>query len=328
MNKALSIFIGVLISTSAFAQSDPNLGIIPAPVSITRANGNFILDKSTVLINQSIDGAKSADLLNAFIVNKAGFALRESKVPQPSQKSILLTSTGSDKLPAEGYTIKVTTNQITIVGKGAGLFYGVESAMQMMPDKIADKITVPAVTIEDYPRFSYRGAMLDVCRHYFPLSFIKKYIDHLAYYKINTFHWHLTDDQGWRLEIKRYPKLTTVGSSRNGSIIGNYPGNGNYLTPVKGFYTQDEAKEIVKYAAERFVTVIPEIELPGHASAAIAAYPELSCFPDRDTFVSDKTPWAGSRKGKQVQQTWGVFDDIFVPSENTFTMLNNILDEV
>ena len=328
MNKAFSIFIGVLISTSAFAQLDPNLGIIPAPVSVTRANGNFILDKTTVLINQSIDGAKMADLLNAFVVTKAGFALRETKISQPNQKSIVLTSAGADKLPAEGYTIKVTPTQIVLTGKGAGLFYAVQSVMQMLPSKTGDKIIVPAVDINDYPRFGYRGTMLDVSRHFFPISFIKKYLDQLAYYKINTFHWHLTDDQGWRLEIKKYPKLTTVGSSRNGSIIGNYPGNGNYLTEVKGFYTQDEAKEIVRYAAERYITVIPEIELPGHASAAIAAYPELSCFPDRDTFVSDKTPWSGSRKGKQVQQTWGVFDDIFVPSENTFTMLNNILDEV
>jgi len=328
MNKALSVFIGVLISSSVFAQRDPNLGIIPAPVSITRASGNFELDKTTVLVNQSIDGAKMTDLLNAFIVTKAGFALRETKITQPNQKAIILTSVGADQLPAEGYTIKVTPKQVVLTGKGAGLFYAVQSAMQMMPDKVADKITIPAVNINDYPRFAYRGTMLDVSRHFFPISFIKKYIDQLAYYKINTFHWHLTDDQGWRLEIKKYPKLTEIGSSRNGTIIGNYPGNGNYLTSVKGFYTQDEAKEIVKYAAAKYITVIPEIELPGHASAAIASYPELSCFPDRDTFISDKTPWAGSRKGKQVQQTWGVFDDIFVPSANTFTMLNNILDEV
>jgi len=328
MNKPLSIFIGVLMSTSVFAQSDPNLGIIPAPVSITRANGNFILDKTTVLVNQSIDGAKINDLLNAFIVTKAGYALREAKVAQPNQKSILLTSTGADKLPAEGYTIKVTPNQLVITGTGAGLFYAIQSVMQMLPSKVADQITIPAVTINDYPRFSYRGTMLDVSRHFFPISFIKKYIDQLAYYKINTFHWHLTDDQGWRLEIKKYPKLTTVGAARNGTIIGRYPGTGNYLTEVKGFYTQAEAKEIVKYAADRYITVIPEIELPGHASAAIAAYPTLSAFPDRDTFISDKTAWAGSKKGKQVQQTWGVFDDIFVPSENTFTVLNDVLDEV
>ncbi|MBC6111969.1 family 20 glycosylhydrolase [Pedobacter fastidiosus] len=328
MNKILSIFICALISTSAYAQSDVNLGIIPAPVSITKTSGNFVLDKTVVLKSTGAEGAKMSDLLNAFIVTKAGFSLREVKDLSANQKAIILTSVGADQLPEEGYTIKVTANQILLTGRGAGLFYAVQSAMQMLPEKLNDKITISAVEINDYPRFKYRGTMLDVCRHFFPISFIKKYIDQLAYYKINTFHWHLTDDQGWRLEIKKYPKLTIVGSTRNGTIIGNYPGKGNYLTEVKGFYTQDEAKEIVKYAADRYITVIPEIELPGHASAAIASYPELSCFPDRDTFVSDKTPWAGSRKGKQVQQTWGVFDDIFVPSENTFTFLENILDEV
>lgn len=328
MNKILSIFICALISTSAFAQSDVNLGIIPAPVSITRNSGNFVLDKTVVLNYKGADGAKMSDLLNAFIVSKAGFSLRNVKDLQPNQKAIILTSVGADQLPEEGYTIKVTSKQIMLTGKGAGLFYAVQSAMQMMPEKIIDKIIIPAVDINDYPRFKYRGTMLDVCRHFFPVSFIKKYIDQLAFYKINTFHWHLTDDQGWRIEIKKYPKLTIIASSRNGSVIGNYPGKGNDQAVVKGFYTQEEAKEIVKYAAERYINVIPEIELPGHASAAIAAYPELSCFPDRDTFVGDKTPWAGSTKGKQVQQTWGVFDDIFVPSENTFTFLENVLNEV
>ncbi|PWS29368.1 beta-N-acetylhexosaminidase [Pedobacter yonginense] len=328
MNKILSTFICALISTSAYAQSDVNLGIIPAPVSITKNNGNFVLDKTVVLKATGAEGAKMSELLNAFIVTKAGFSLREVRDLQANQKAIVITSVGADQLPEEGYNIKVTPNQILLTGKGAGLFYAVQSAMQMLPEKVNDKINIPAVSITDYPRFKYRGTMLDVSRHFFPISFIKKYIDQLAYYKINTFHWHLTDDQGWRLEIKKYPKLTAVGSSRNGTIIGHYPGIGNYLNEVKGFYTQNEAKEIVKYAAERYITVIPEIELPGHASAAIASYPELSCFPDRDTFVSDKTAWAGSKKGKQVQQTWGVFDDIFVPSENTFTFLENILDEV
>jgi hexosaminidase len=328
MNKVFSIFIGVLISTAVFAQTDPNLGIIPAPVSVTKTNGDFILDKTVVLIHNDADGAKMGDLLNAFIVTKAGFSLREVKAIEPKQKAIVLTSKGADQLPAEGYTIKVTPGQITITGKGAGLFYAVQSVIQMMPDQVAGKVTLPAVDINDYPRFKYRGTMLDVGRNFFPVAFIKKYIDQLAYYKINNFHWHLTEDQGWRIEIKKYPKLTSVGSSRNGTIIGRHPGRGNDLNEYKGFYTQEEAKEIVKYAADRYINVIPEIELPGHASAAIAAYPELSCFPDRDTKVKDNTPWSGTRKGKQVQQTWGVFDDVFVPNQNTFTFLENVLDEI
>jgi len=150
----------------------------------------------------------------------------------------------------------------------------------------------------------------------------------MSQYKLNNFHWHLTDDQGWRIEIKKYPKLTSIGAVRNGTIIGHYPGVANDELEYKGFYTQNEVKEVVAYAATKYINVVPEIEMPGHASAAIAAYPELSVFPDRDTPIDPKTPWAGSRKGKQVQQTWGVFDDVFVPTENTFKFLENVLDEV
>ncbi|TAF48397.1 MAG: beta-N-acetylhexosaminidase, partial [Sphingobacteriia bacterium] len=142
------------------------------------------------------------------------------------------------------------------------------------------------------------------------------------------FHWHLTDDQGWRIEIKQYPKLTSVGGWRNGTIIGRYPGTGNTGQRYGGFYTQEEIKEVVRYAQARFVEVIPEIEMPGHASAAIAAYPELSCFPDAATAIAPKTAWNGPSSGKQVQQAWGVFEDVFVPSENTFKFLENVLDEV
>ncbi|MET4081849.1 hexosaminidase [Pedobacter sp. UYP30] len=323
------LFICMLAATAGFAQSDPNYGIVPAPVSVQKNAGNFVLDKTTAIFHEdNPESARIEDLLNAFIVQRGGFALRQLKKQTGNPKMIVLTSFGADKLPKEGYTIKITPNKITLTGKGAGLFYAVQSFMQMMPEKVNGKIMLPAVTINDFPRFSYRGTMLDVCRNFVPISFIKKYIDLLAEYKINTFHWHLTDDQGWRLQINKYPKLTTVGGFRAGTIIGHYPGKGNDLIPTGGFYTQNEAREIVKYAADRFITVIPEIEMPGHASAAIAAYPELSCFPDRDTFIDTKTPWAGTRKGKLVQQTFGVFDDVFVPSDNTFKFLENVLDEV
>ena len=147
-------------------------------------------------------------------------------------------------------------------------------------------------------------------------------------HKMNTFHWHLTEDQGWRIEIKKYPKLTSIGAYRNGTTIGRYPGTGNTNTRYGGFYTQNQIKEIVKYATDRYVEVIPEIELPGHSSAAIAAYPELSCFPDSSTKAPAKIAWNGSTKGKQVQQTWGVFEDVFAPTETTFKFLENVFDEV
>ena len=330
MRKLISFTLLSFLSLQSIAQTDPNMGIIPVPVSITKKQGTFILDKTVVLISSDAANSRIADLLNAYIVTKAGFALRESKTSTSGQKSIILTSTGADLLPAEGYKIKITDKQFTITGKGAGLFYGLQSAMQLMPDpaKKGGNIQISALEINDYPRFKYRGLHLDVGRHMFPVAFVKKYIDLMAQYKLNNFHWHLTEDQGWRIEIKKYPKLTSIGSSRNGTIIGNYPGTGNDNIVYKGFYTQDEVRDIVAYATQRFINVIPEIELPGHSSAAIAAYPELSCFPERDTFISDRTTWAGSRKGKQVQQSWGVYQDVFVPSENTFKFLEGVLDEV
>ena len=328
MNKFLTCILLAAMTAPAFAQQDANMGIIPVPVSVQKHSGSFILDKTVVLVSNNAENNTTADLLNAFIVNKGGFALRASKKASAGQKAIVITSEGADNLPAEGYNIKITNKKIQITGKGAGLFYGVQSVMQLMPEKKGDKITIQTAEINDFPRFKYRGMHLDVGRHYFSVDFVKKYIDLMAQYKLNNFHWHLTEDQGWRIEIKKYPKLVSVGSSRNGTVIGRYPGVENDNEVYKGYYTQEEVKDIVAYATTKFVNVIPEIEMPGHASAAIAAYPELSAFPNRDTFVDPKTPWAGSRKGKQVQQTWGVFDDVFVPTENTFTFLENVLDEV
>ncbi len=329
MKKTVLFLFSAFIALQTLAQSDPNMGIIPAPVSIVKAKGSFILDKTVVIYSKEAVNGRAADLLNAFIVTKGGFALRETSLPLPAERKIVLSSYGADKLPAEGYKIEVSSTQIKITGSEVGLFYAVQTMMQLMPDRQKDKIIIPSVNINDYPRFKYRGMHLDVSRHFFPVSLVKKYIDLMAQYKLNNFHWHLTDDQGWRIEIKKYPKLTSAGSLRSGSIVGNYPGTGGTDNePVKGFYTQDEVKQVVAYAAKKYINVVPEIEMPGHASAAIAAYPELSCFPDRDTFISDKTPWSGSRKGKQVQQTWGVFDDVFVPSENTLKFLQDVLDEV
>ncbi|SDK08515.1 hexosaminidase [Pedobacter sp. ok626] len=328
MKKLLSIVLLAFVYVNGFAQNDINVGIIPAPVSVKKSAGSFKLDKTVVLVSADVKDTRSADLLNAYIVAKGGFALRTAKVASAGAPSIILSTSGADQLPAEGYKIKVSPKNITITGKDAGLFYGVQSLMQMMPEFTANGMSINAAEINDYPRFKYRGLHLDVGRHMFPVSFLKKYIDMMAQYKLNNFHWHLTEDQGWRIEIKKYPKLTTVGSSRNGTIIGHHPGVNTDGTPYKGFYTQNEVKEVVAYAASKFINVIPEIELPGHSSAAIAAYPELSCFPERDTFISEKTPWTGLRKGKQVQQTWGVFDDVFVPSEQTFKFLEDVLDEV
>lgn len=328
MKKLLAVVLPALLYVNTFAQSDVNMGIIPAPVTVKKNSGNFKLDKTVVLVSNDVKNAKSADLLNAFMVSKGGFSLRTVKSATANERAIVLSSAGAAQLPAEGYKISISPKNITITGKDAGLFYGVQSLMQLMPEKQGSQILVNAAEINDYPRFKYRGLHLDVGRHMFPVAFLKKYIDLMAQYKLNNFHWHLTEDQGWRIEIKKYPKLTSIGGSRNGTIIGHHPGVNTDGEVYKGFYTQNEVKEVIAYASARFINIVPEIEMPGHASAAIAAYPELSCFPDRDTPINEKTPWSGSRKGKQVQQTWGVFDDVFVPSENTFKFLENVLDEV
>jgi hexosaminidase len=215
-------------------------------------------------------------------------------------------------LPDESYELTATPQGVTIRGGGAaGLFYALQTLRQLLPVDGSGRI--PTVTIRDAPRFRYRGMHLDVGRHLFPVAFIKRYIDLLARYKLNAFHWHLTEDQGWRLQIRAYPRLTTVGAWRRETVVRNqlqpYLGDGR---PYGGFYTQDQVREIVAYATARHVTVIPEIELPGHAKAALAAYPDLACT-------------AGPF---EVATTWGVHEDVYCPSERTFAFLETVLGEV
>ncbi|MFN8291187.1 MAG: family 20 glycosylhydrolase [Chitinophagaceae bacterium] len=231
------------------------------------------------------------------------------------------------------YVLEATGKQVQIQGQTAsGTFAGMQTLIQLLPVEVKTKsLSIPQVTVRDYPRFGYRGMHLDCGRHFWSVDFVKKYIDYLALHKFNTFHWHLTEDQGWRIEIKKYPKLTQAGAWRTGTITGNYPGTGNDGKKYGGYYTQQQIREVVKYAADRFITIIPEIEMPGHSSAAIAAYPELSCFPEEPTisFYPKACKWSGDSTGKKVQQTWGVFDDVFCAGrESTFTFIENVLNEV
>ena len=220
----------------------------------------------------------------------------------------------------ETYSVIVGYDAIHIQGKTAqGIFHGIQTLRQLIPitpssdNGIVDGYTIPCVQIKDQPVFSYRGMHLDVGRHFFPVSFIKKYIDILSLHKMNTFHWHLTEDQGWRIEIKKYPKLTSIGSQRKETILEkNFNPFIGDNTPYGGFYTQEEVKEVVAYAAQRHITVIPEIELPGHSLAAIASYPSLG---NTDTV-------------HEVGTRWGVYDAIYSPSEETFSFLEDVLSEV
>lgn len=336
--KQVFLLAFIVQSLCSTAQTK-NVLIVPQPVSMELHTGTFKLTPQTVVIAGLAEKHEAA-MLNLFLKKLYGFSLPvKAKSSLKETHSIVLALSKSDTLKS-AYTLDINANKISITSAGnQGIFYGIQSLLQLLPanektgtSQVAinanHTFLIPQLSIKDYPRFQYRGMHLDVARHFFDVIFVKKYLDYMAYMKFNNFHWHLTDDQGWRIEIKRYPKLTSVGGYRNGTVIGRYPGIGNDSLRYGGFYTQAEIKEVLKYAADRFINVIPEIELPGHASAAIAAYPELSCFPDESTLVAPTTPWAGSRNGKQVQQTWGIFEDIFCPSEYTFKFLENVLDEV
>ena len=327
-----SFFFSLLLcSTLSFAQE---VNIIPQPVKVVKNVGNFVITSQTSLVVTNKEDNATAAFLNGYLSNYYGFVL--PIVKKANKNYIKLSSQKNfEGLKSEGYTFKSDKNGVEITGNAAiGTFYGMQTLIQLLPVKKSKSLAIAAVDVQDEPRFVYRGAMLDVGRHYFPVAFVKKYIDYLALHKMNYFHWHLTEDQGWRIEIKKYPKLTEIGSKRNGSIIGSYPGKGSDNTPEGGFYTQEEVKDIVKYASDRFITVIPEIEMPGHGSAAIAAYPELSCFPNEKTQLPDNMISAKSKEEmangrvKIVQETWGVHSDVYVPSEYTFKFLQDVIDEV
>ncbi len=308
MRYLLLSVLTLFVSTVLQAQQPVN--IIPKPNSVQAKAGEFIINSATLVSYDNADSKRIADLFQAYINTQYGLNLKTAE--KKSGKNVI-RFVASPKGNEEAYQLEVSPQAIEITGADAGLFYGYQSLVQLL-SLTGKELKAGAVSIKDEPRFSYRGLHLDVSRHMFPISFVKKYIDILASYKLNVFHWHLTDDQGWRLEIKKYPRLTEVGGFRKQTLIGNYKQDGDYdHTPYGGFYTQEEAREVVAYAKERFVTVIPEIEMPGHALAALQAYPELGC----------------SGGPYDAAQTWGVFDDVFCAGKDqTFEFLQGVLDEV
>ncbi len=335
MRLIISSFLFFTLSNISIAQKK-NLSLIPWPLEVKQTEGSFILKNKATVYCGFPNGNKEPILQYFKNELKKNYNIDISFVlkGQPADITFNMRRMPTGGKPA--YQLEVNNTGITISSNFTEpAFHAIQTLFQLLPTNPAEKKEIPFVEIFDHARFEYRGMHLDVSRHFSPISFIKKYIDYLAYHKLNTFHWHLTDDQGWRIEIKKYPKLTTVGAKRNGTIIGRYPGTGNDNKPYSGFYTQEEIKEVVRYAKERFIDVIPEIEMPGHASAAIAAYPELSCFPKKSTeipanMISNKSV-EEQKNGriKLVQETWGVFDDVFCAGkEETFTFLQNVIDEV
>ncbi len=324
----------LMISCAGKYQHVENLeqdySVIPKPVSLEKLPGKFLVNSST-----KVYGLASLKNEGEFLATVLSGASKKTVLFSEGNSGDIELKIDASITAKEGYELSVEYNKIVIVGKTSkGVFYGVQTLRQLLSVKDGD-CTIPAVKIKDAPRYVYRGMHLDVARHYFPVPFIKKFIDLIAMHKMNTFHWHLTEDQGWRIEIKSLPKLTIVGASRYGTIVGHYPGSSNYETIHSGFYTQEEVKDIVAYATRKHVTVIPEIELPGHSGAAIAAYPNLSCFPNEPTKIHNDM---GAKKGKEVQangtpkivqETWGVMDDVFCAGkENTFKFLEQVLEEV
>lgn len=332
----MKIILACLISFVSLilqAQIPDTPAIFPKPQQVEWKEGKFVISSFTTYIKASKGTTTVANILNKQLQNQYGFTLKQAIVAYHS--NYIKLGVEKNNSLKEGYHLTANSDSIVVIGSdSAGLFYGIQTLLQLIEKKSTQKETprfyysVRSVEIEDAPRFVYRGMHLDVCRHFFTVAEVKQYIDYLAAYKLNTFHWHLTDDQGWRIEIKKYPKLTSVGGWRNGTIIGRFPGTGNDGEKYGGYYTQAQIKEVVKYAADRYITIIPEIEMPGHASAAIAAYPQLSCFPAESTQHPKDCAWAGDTTGKQVQQTWGVFDDVFCPSDYTFQFLQDVVDEV
>jgi hexosaminidase len=316
----LASFILLLPPVSAQVAS---LSIIPKPTKAVAVVGNFTITNKTVIYVEIPEARIAAKALSDKLkIDGTSVKIEDLNKSKTDNNVIFFLKTDDTALGTEGYRLSITSNQINIrANTPQGMFYAVQSLLQLLPTDIFSITTikkkggwkVPCADIEDKPRFSYRGLHLDVSRHFFPVSFVKKYIDLLALHKMNTFHWHLTDDQGWRIEIKKYPKLTEIGSKRKETMAGHYSEQRYDGTPYGGFYTQNEIKEVVAYAKERFITVVPEIEMPGHALAALAAYPELSC---------------DASKTYEVGTKWGVYDDVFCPNENTFTFLQDVLTEV
>ena len=294
-----------------------SLGIVPLPVEVKAYQGKFILPDKVIIAAKTKDELNVAGFLKTYLTE---LGKNTVIVPDTKLASIKLRiSTAATTKNSEGYQLVTGKTGISITASsGAGLFYGSQTLMQLLPYKDQQVIQVPYVTINDEPAFKWRGNMLDVARHYFPISFVKKYIDNLAAYKINTFHWHLTDDQGWRIEIKKYPKLTQVSAFRNESLIGaeqlmKKPEDFKYdATPYGGFYTQEQIKDVIAYAQRRYITIVPEIEMPGHSVSVLAAYPELGCKPG---------PY-------ETRTHWGISEDIVCPSEQTFKFFEDVLTEV
>lgn len=309
--------MAALISFTAISVSAKpgNYNIIPEPVEIvTNGEGTFRLSRNA-------DITVSDTILNFEARYLADYADRYLGIPlntdnTTGKAAISLVNKNNGEVSG-GYRLSVSAdNGVVIEGNdAAGVFYGVQTLIQLLPTRAGVIPSLPEVVINDYPRFEYRGMHLDVVRHFFPIEYVKRYIDYLAMHKLNYFHWHLSDDQGWRIELKSYPGLTQSGSEREGEIFGLYPGKYQEL-PYGGYYTQQQIRDVVSYATDRHITVVPEIDIPGHCMAVLATYPAFSTTPDEQ---------------KKCALTWGIYDkfnNVLAPTPEVFEFLKNVFSEV
>lgn len=311
----LSCFIARGAEKADYAQ------VIPQPRSVNMQKGApFLLQSSTVITyTAGNDMQRNAAFLSQWINELTGVKLgvQATKGKAKSVISLVIDAKAKDINNTEGYAINITNKGIVVRGKtAAGVFYGCQTLRKTMPAlKNADGtavIEMPAVAITDEPRFEYRGMHLDCSRHFYKASFVKQYIDMIALHNMNRFHWHLTDDQGWRFAVDKYPKLATVSSQRNGTMLGRCPNVIDH-TPYGGYYTDEEIKDIIKYAADRYITIIPEVDMPGHMMAVLAAYPELGCTGG---------PY-------ETAMRWGIFEDILCAGNpKSYEFLEAVLDKV
>ena len=316
MKRIVILFFGLMLGIGIKAV---NYEIVPLPQHIQIQKGDPFLLHNKVQILMGSGLQQEATFLQAYLRELTGYSLTVSEKRQ--NKTVYIELRVSPEVTeAEGYILTVTKKGITITGgSAAGVFYGIQTLRKAvsvagsndtnMPEAV---VTMPAVVIKDYPRFSWRGMHLDCSRHFFPVPFIKKFIDLLAMHNMNIFHWHLTDDQGWRIEIRKWPRLMEIGSQRSGTVIGTNSDLDDEM-PYGGYYTQAEARDIVAYAAERHITVIPEIDMPGHMLAALASYPELGCT-------------GGSY---QVGHFWGVYKDVLCAGNpKVYQFVEDVLTEI
>jgi len=315
----------ISMRSTVSAQTSDGIAVIPRPQAVALGRGSFTLTARTTIWSDKADSAVARQFARA-LAPATGYDLPVRLGASGSGNRIVFrrATVRDTTLGAEGYRLDVRPGVVTVTtATPAGAFYATQTIRQLLPPAIFREArvaetawTIPSVNIEDHPRFKWRGAHLDVARHFMPKEFVKKYIDLLALHKLNTFHWHLTDDQGWRIEIKKYPRLTEVGAWRDRTLVGRPQRDSaaNVFDNKRhgGFYTQDDVREIVAYARDRFVTVVPEIEMPGHAQAAIAAYPELGNLGDMIK------PWT----------MWGVSPYILNPSDTTIAFMRDVLTEV